>query len=213
VSWWLFRVMRRPEKLPDLLREATGAYFEQNGICFAPKFEVIERQCFLNIYFQNRYARQATTRVDMLPPLRTLWFTRHDLPRVSVNFECPGGAFGVVRIPYSFPARYQGKRMALEIGADTKYPFYHGDLLRLRTGIRVSSTHEMGQGHQLVTTILFGAILGALVTSRMARVALNLPRDVNDEPPPKAAPMVEILWRLPQTDANVAPPPPDRIAA
>jgi hypothetical protein len=202
VAWWLHRIRSAPERIPDLLRQVAHRYFEKGGLCFIPVAErTASGLCTLNIYFQNRYAGHASTRIQMLPPLRTLRLKRHELPAICANIECPGGAFGVVRIPLAIAARYQGKRMSFEIAADTKYRAGRGELLRWREGVRVGATRELKTGHQLASGLVM-LLLGHFHTSRPAVVTIALPRDVAENGSEPGAGATEILWSLDAPTAN-----------
>jgi len=131
-----YAMLTEPERLPDLLRERVGTYFERDGLCFAPMFETTPAgECVMALYFQNRYAGTAQARVRVSPPRRALWLTRHRLPTPTFAFDCPGGAFGVARTAFPIPGKYQGRRLAFRIHADATYPQGCGDLLRIRTGV------------------------------------------------------------------------------
>jgi hypothetical protein len=205
VAVWLFRVCRRPELLPDLLRRVASKYFEKDGLCFMPVIEVSPPgQALLSLYFQNRNSGHAQT-VVAIQPLNRMFASRK--PRgVATAIECPGGAFGVCRIPLPIPARSQGKRMAFAVGATTKYPAGRGTLLRRRTGVRVTAIRELGTGHQLARTLLL-LPFGLLSTSAPAHVTLTLPKGVRETADDAPAPTFKILWKpdLPTGGFPVAP--------
>lgn len=185
VGFWFYNLSRRPDTLPDLLGKVAGSYFEQDGFCFAALLEQINGACRLNIYFQNRYSGHVRAKVKMLPPLRTLGLGRHPLQNVEAVAECPGGAFGVLRIPFPIPVKYQGKRMTFDIGADAKYPFGRGDPLRFRMGRSVRSAAQTGQAGW--------GLIGALRIATQAHVRLQLPAGIRNEIGSRVA-NTEILW-------------------
>jgi hypothetical protein len=206
-GWGIYTVKTLPESLPDHLRAVAGSYFEQKGLCFAPLLELAEGgRSFLCFYFQNRNSGHASTTVQFLPPVRTLRLKRHDLPGASIQIECPGGAFGVVRTPFPVPAKYQGKKMSFEIGADTTYPAGRGELLRHRQGLRIGATREMRSWHQLLTTLLV-LPLGILYTRSAARTTLPLPFGVAETDADLGTSTTDILWTpdLPIAGFPVAP--------
>ncbi|HEV2296339.1 MAG TPA: hypothetical protein VGR35_21025 [Tepidisphaeraceae bacterium] len=167
------------EQYPDLLRERTGVYFEQHGLCFAPLLETTPHGgCVLALYFQNRYDRRAVGRVQVLPPRRRLRLKRHDLPARLIDIECPGGAFGVVRLAFPIPAKHQGSDITFDIAADVLYPDGRGRMLRLRAGVPAGS--------------LGGSIMHA--HSSPARVMLALPRGLAQPPRRRADAEAEIIW-------------------
>src|SRR4051794_35187453 len=48
-------VQFRKDKVPDVLAGMGFDYFEQKGFCFAITFTFEDGQCFLNVFYQNRY--------------------------------------------------------------------------------------------------------------------------------------------------------------
>ena len=52
------------DKVPDLLRQTCGTYFERDGFCFAIVPAASEGQGRLDVYFQNRYASLAAARLS-----------------------------------------------------------------------------------------------------------------------------------------------------
>jgi hypothetical protein len=184
VGLYFYKLSRRPDMLPDLLRDAAGKYFERDGFCFALLVDQINGVCRLNIYFQNRYAGHASAKVKMLPPLRTLGLGRHPLPKIEVAVECPGGAFGVLRMPFPIPGKYQGKRMTFNPGADVRYR-RRGKLLRFRSGRNVPSTAQTGQSGW--------GIIGAIRIAAQANAKLQLPTNVGSESSGLIA-QTEIIW-------------------
>lgn len=195
IAWVLFSASRRPGKEPDYLGQVTPKYFERDGLCLAPVFETADGPAFLCVYFQNRYAGHASARFAMLPPLRSFGFGRHKLPRVSVDFEVPGGAFGVLRLKYAVPAKYQGRRIAFEVGADVTYPARRGELLRYRGGRNLPPTRHLDNGTQLLTALLLGwiGIFLALSSSSRGRAKLVLPTGVDETGPDVVNATREIL--------------------
>lgn len=209
VSFLLWKFSRRPDRLPDLLRDTVGRYFEQSGLCFAPRLEVLSGHCFICLYFQNRHAGEAVARVQFLPPLRSFSVGRHPLPQVTYDLACPGGAFGVVRVPFPVPRKYQGTRVQYEVGADVEYPQGRGKLLRYAEGVRVGRTRHLSQAYQLLETVV-GLFFGFLSVSGPSRAPLQLPTEVLETGPDFFIPSPQILW---QPDQPAAPPTPLRQAA
>ena len=199
-AWWLWKVMRQPERYPDLLRQLTrgGRYLEKDGVCFAPTFDIANdgRTCMLGIAFQNRNSGHASVQIVMNPLAGSFHVRAPKLSPIRASIECPGGAFGVWRFPYPIPAKYQGKTISFAVGADTKYPAGRGELLRWRTGMRVSSVEELRPTHQLAVSLL-ALCIGILYIKRPGSVTLTLPRGVTEALPPDAptpATAQEILW-------------------
>jgi hypothetical protein len=143
-------LLTQPERLPDLLRERVGTYFETDGLCFAPQIETTaDGAARMAVYYQNRYTGRATATIRVLPPRRAWLLSRHDLPAPAFTFTCPGGAFGVTRAPFAIPHAYQGQRITFSIRAHVRFAEGRGELLRFRAGQHVRSTRvtlELPQG-------------------------------------------------------------------
>jgi hypothetical protein len=174
--WAAWRASRRVDAAPDLLRDVAGTYFERDGFCFVPVVETnFLGSASVSIYFQNRYERPVTARVRMLPPRRSFRLSRHPVPEVAVGIQCPGGAFGVLRVPYVVPPAYRGRALTYDVAADAKYPSRRGKVLRARArGVRVGLVREMGDLNQAFTTLLL-LPFGVFCSSRAASVTLDLP--------------------------------------
>jgi hypothetical protein len=148
----------------------------------------------------------------VLPPRRAFRHKRHALPALTIPIESPGGAFGVVRVPFPVGQRYWGRRMSFDVAADTKYPAGRGELLRHRQGLRVNSTRDLSGSGQLLAALLL-LPLGIAYVRRPARVMLELPRDVAETGPTGPTGVTEILW-LPDLPTGGFPVmPPNRAAA
>jgi hypothetical protein len=189
----LFRIARRPDLAPDILRQQFGTYFERDGLCFAPVITTSpeDRTCWFNVFFQNRYAGTCACDLIIQPGGKSFSLGRHHVPTVAVVIDCPGGAVGVTRVPYPIPARYQGKKMRYEIAARTRYPRGAGRLLRFREGLRVGS-HEQAIGRAAVTLGL--AAVGVISFRRPASITIMLPSQVAESAPADAEVKTELLW-------------------
>ena len=152
----LFWNSTRREILPDLLAANTRSYFERDGFCFSITLAPSNGICWLQIYFQNRYANACQARVVLQPPYKSLSFSKLELAPVDVTIECEGASYGVSNIPWPILTSMQGRTVSLEVTAQTTYPGGRGKLMRLREGIRVGPA---------------GGVLGAINTT--ARVLLN----------------------------------------
>ena len=104
ILWALYR----RDKAPDFLRQVAGGYFERTGFCFAIVPTVQQGTCFLNLFFQNRYSKACRAQV-VIHPSQGFFLIRRDLDSLVVEIACEGGAFGVTRIPWPVPQKYQGK--------------------------------------------------------------------------------------------------------
>jgi hypothetical protein len=191
----VFKVSRMPDKIPDFLRERAGRYFEREGLCFAPVFEVHSATGMMCIYFQNRHAREAVAFIEMRPAIRSFRVTRPPVPSILVSVDCPGAAFGVARIAFPISREFQGKKLNFEIAADVTYPARRGKLLRHRAGMRVGSTSDLSQGIRLLKALGGLVFFGLVHETHPAKVAMMLPRGVAESIPPPQPPRVEILWR------------------
>ena len=212
-GWVLFAAPRRQGKEPDHLGQMAAKYFERDGLCLAPVFAEVDGTCVLSVYFQNRYAGRAVARFAMLPPRRSFWFGRHKLPSVTVDLECPGGAFGVVRLPFAVPANYQGRRVKFELGADVAYPDRKGKTLRYREGKYLVPMRQLDRESDAMAGLALGGlgILIALSASSRSRATLLLPNGVAETGPATFTRRVEIL-ALPNAGA-ASPAGPQRLAA
>ena len=191
--WLLVKESRRPDTLPDLLHANVGAYFERNGICFAPVIETAHGVCVLAFYFQNRFSRAAKARIAMRPIRSLLRIRSTTLPAISVSIECPGGAFGLVRIPFSIPIAHQGKPHTFHIAAENTYFLDHGVRLRRSRGQAVGPICDLRLWHRVAEAIFGLVLFGLSRTMSPARVRLTLPCDVV-ETAPEGEPHLQILW-------------------
>src|SRR5205823_4574764 len=96
----------RMDKLPNFLLRYAGGYFESNGLSFAIIPRVVGQTCTWALLFQNRYEKPCHTAISFRPGVGHLRLLRAKMDEVSVEFECDGAAFGVVRVPYAVPAKY-----------------------------------------------------------------------------------------------------------
>jgi hypothetical protein len=196
IAWKMARLHAEAKRfaVPDQLYELGGKYFEAKGFCFAPTVGTLEDgRGQLAIYFQNNCERPVEAKVKMLPPVRSFRMSRHPLPHVEMNVTCPGGAFGVVRVPFPVPAKYAGRRMSFDVAADVRYPAGRGRRLRSRTGTRVGETRRMRHGYQLLTALVFLAF-GLIVHDRPASARLCLPATRPEDGPTDRPLETEILW-------------------
>lgn len=188
----LIRASFRKDKAPDLLRGISKRYFECDGLCFAPVFEVVDGRCRISIFFQNRYRNRCECDVQIDPPERHFWVGRIAMPSVKLQVGCGGGEFGVIRTFYPIPEEYQGRTMAFDIGARTRYPEGRGELLRFSEGLRVGAPKSRGSA--LVS--LLAVFVGVIYMPGSAKIVASLPRDVAADGPTDSATPPEILWSL-----------------
>lgn len=212
VCWLFYRASRRPDPLPNPLREIAAKYFERKGLCFAPVLETSGDSCQMSVYFQNRYESHVSAMIEVLPPRRTFWFGRHDLPTVVSAVECPGGAFGAMRVPFPIPKQYQGRQMRFDIAADVKYRARKGKLLHVREGTRVDAIGQTRQWSALLFLFAGVGLVPVLCMMRSAGVRLQLPKGVFEALPQGAAPTTDILW-APELPTHGFPITPVKTAA
>jgi hypothetical protein len=183
---YLLRAFFRRDKAPDLLRALHARYFERNGFCFAVLPGEREGRFFLDLYFQNRFARRCLALVVIKPSEKFL-LTREPIPPISVKIECEGGAFGVCRVPWSVPESLQGKLQSLDVAARAKYPDRRGKLLRFRDGITVGPPVTVSRWRYV------GLITGLLRSPARAEIRLPVGTALSDADPLDT--QVETLWR------------------
>ena len=182
----------RKDKAPDFLRRLTSSYFERDGFCFAIVPQVTNGHCVMQIYFQNRYERPCTAQI-LVRSSCGLFSGKADISDVSLGVSCESGAFGRSTIPWPIPKNLQGRPISLDLAASVNYPGGRGTLLRYRDGLRVGAVgiNFWREGLQLA-----GALGGALVISRSARLKLTLPSGVSDSTSEAIAAHTEMLWKL-----------------
>jgi hypothetical protein len=207
VTWWLrigcpilgviclaplIWAQARKDKAPDFLARITPRYFERDGFCFALIPQVADGNCTLHIYFQNRYDRPCSAQI-LIRASSGLFSGRPDLSDIALGLPCGPAEFGRSSIPWAIPQNLQGKAVSLSIYAGAKYPNGRGTLLRYRDGLRVGAvgTDVWREGLQIA-----GALGGALVISRPARIKLTLPSGVSTSKQDTIAADTKTIWKL-----------------
>ena len=182
----------RKDRIPDLLSRTLPRFFERDGFCFAVVPEAVDGSCRLAIYFQNRYERPCQA-VIVLKGSQFLFRRQADVGSVNLGIACPAAAFGKSSIQWIIPAEAQGRQISLDVVASVKYPDGRGKLLRYKDGLRVGAagTDVWREGLQIM-----GAMGGAIVFHKPARISFTLPTGVatNSDVPPDCR--TEILWKL-----------------
>jgi len=189
----LLRIVYRKElpQVPDFLQEVKRRYFERDGLCFAVDLTVDESSvCWMIIHYQNRYDRPCSATVAV-KPLTGFWLTRRSLPEVEATIDVGPAAFGVIRTPWAIPARYQGKRQRLGVGASPVYPHGRGRLVRFRDGMR---THRHDFHDSVGMKIILLVFL--LRSSTPAGLRVTLPTNVAEEIPENLTAEAFQLWEL-----------------
>lgn len=207
VTWWLrigcpilgviclaplIWAQTRRDKVPDFLSRITPRYFERDGFCFAVVPQVANGNCTMHIYFQNRYDRPCSAQI-LIRASSGLFSGRPDLSDVALGLSCGPAEFGRSTIPWAIPNELQGKTVSLSLYAGAKYPNGRGALLRYRDGLRVGAvgTDAWREGLQIA-----GALGGALVISRPARIKFTLPSGVSASRQDAITADTKTIWKL-----------------
>lgn len=182
----------RKDKVPDFLYRVTPRYFERDGFCFAVVPQVVNGDCSMHIFFQNRYDRPCSAQL-LIRASSGLFSGRPELSDISLGLSCGPAEFGRSTIPWAVPQNLQGKKVSLSLYAGVKYPDGRGTLLRYRDGLRVGSVgmDAWREGLQIA-----GALGGALVISRPARIKLTLPSGVSSSMQDAISVDTKVIWKL-----------------
>jgi hypothetical protein len=188
----LIWAQRRKDKVPDLLFRITPRYFERDGFCFAVVPYSANGDCAMHVYFQNRYDRPCSAQI-LLRGSPGLFSGRPDVSDITLGVSCGPAEFGRSSIPWSIPSELQGKMISLSVYAGVRYPSGRGKLLRFRDGMRVGAVgmDTWREGLQVA-----GALVGALVISRPARIKLRRPSGASPTAQGSMAADTKIIWRL-----------------
>jgi len=207
VTWW-FRIgcpllaviclvpliwaQTRKDKVPDYLARISSRYFERDGFCFVVVPQVTNGNCTMHIYFQNRYDRPCSAQI-LIRGSSGLFSGRPELSDITLGLLCGSAEFGRSIIPWAIPQNLQGKTVSLSLYAGVRYPDGRGTLLRYRDGLRVGAvgTDAWREGLQIA-----GAIGGALVISRPARIKLTLPSGVSASKQEVIVADTKTIWKL-----------------
>jgi hypothetical protein len=184
--------MMRKDKAPDLLRAKVGSYWERDGFCFAIQPAVTDRSARLDVYFQNRYERPCRARV-ILQPSQQFFLNRRPVGSFTVEFECDGGAFGVLSLPWGVPGPFQGREQRFDVAASVEYPDGRGSMLRYRDGMRVGkASPSPWMGIACVAAAAGGLIV---LPGKPAWWKGRLPAGVDETVPDDAPIICQTLWR------------------
>jgi hypothetical protein len=184
----LSRRQRRPDFTPDYLSHCNGPIFERDGLCFKVSLDNEDQTAMFTIMYQNRYEGPALARVAV----RAVGST---VATVSPRIECGPAGFGVAKFPVAIPARHQGKKATLEIGASTDYPLGKGREVRFRSGRAVLHDSQFRK-LPLKNRALPGYSVGCILMQMAARIRLNLPCNVAEYVPDETTGHAEELWSL-----------------
>lgn len=207
VTWWLriacpvlgisclallVWAQTRKDKAADFLYRISPRYFERDGFCFAVVPHVTAGDCAMHLYYQNRYDRPCTAQV-LLRASSSLFTGRPDLADIALGVSCGPAEFGLSTIPWPIPHELQGKSVSLSVYAGVKYPNGRGRLLRYRDGMRVGA---VGADIWREGLMIAGALGGALIVSRPARIKLGLPSGVSSSRSDTIAAHTKTIWKL-----------------
>jgi hypothetical protein len=187
----LWSLVRR-DKVPDFLKKVPGPAFERDGFCFKMLANAVEGRCYLDLHFQSRYER-ASRAMIVLQPSKGFFLVRPDLASMTVEIECPPGGYGVTRVPWPVPGKFQGKAQSLDVGADVFYADGRGKMIRYRGGAQVG-TAGLDAWRAILTVA--GAMGGMIVLSKPAKVKLKLPTSVQESIDDNTPISTKILWKL-----------------
>lgn len=186
--WW-----PRTDLAPDFLFERTGSYFERDGFCFSVVPTVEDELVLLRVYFQNRFERPCNAAFALRQAASRMGRNKDNLLELSLT--CEGGAFGVITAPAAVPAKYQGKRVKINVAARCHYPNGKGKQLRFKTAAKVDNDLSFGGGWG--TNVSTGAmVLGSISVSDPAHVSFQMPVGVRETLPPGLEPSAEEFWQL-----------------
>lgn len=193
----------RKDRAPDFLRLLRGRLLERRGMCYVITPAVRGNVFTLQVHFQNRYAGDCSALLQIQPATQFVTGRRRDLRPLTIEFHCPGGAFGIVVIPWGIPSAYQGKRQKLDLTGDTAYLTSRQRLLRIRSGAAMPPPGTArGSSASNVLALLLGGILGLWLQEAATRrgaspvqTSFRLPAGVAKEVPTDVEPTMAVLWR------------------
>ena len=182
----------RKDKVPNYLSRIAPRYFERDGFCFAIVPKVVNGNCTMGIYFQNRYDQPCSANI-LIRASSGLFSGKPDLSDISLGVTCSPAEFGCSTIPWTIPESLQGKMTSLSLYAGVKYPNGRGKLLRYKDGLRVGAvgTDMWREGLQIT-----GALVGAAVISRPARIKFTLPSGVSAFKQEVISAETKTIWKL-----------------
>ncbi len=129
----------------------------------------------------------------VLQPSKGFFLLRPGLASMTVEIECPSGGYGVTSVPWPVGKKYQGKNHLLDVGADVFYFEGRGKMIRYRGGLQVG-TAGFDTWRAILTVA--GAMGGAIVLSRKAKVKLKLPTAVEESVADDLPISTKIVWKL-----------------
>lgn len=186
--------------VPNYLSQHAREFFDRDGLCFAPTIEQSQGLCYLTVYFKSRYERPSQAHIRIRP--RKGLLGRAKIDPVEVHIPCGPAAFGIARILWAIPAKYQGKKHEFEVGATVHYPGGKGKMVRFRDG-KVIRTSAKFRNVAHTGLSIAGLLTGSFVLFSPASITIPLPFDVAEERPDDASAEIETLWDLDQVDVAI----------
>ncbi|UCD76544.1 MAG: hypothetical protein JSV91_06385 [Phycisphaerales bacterium] len=194
---------RRKDRAPDYLKQMFRQRYDCCGLGLALETDAVDGVGYFNVYFQNRFERPCQAKV-MIKRAHGLALTENGRVCASALLSCPGGVFGVARVPFAVPAKLQGKKRRFELTAEVSYTSGQGRQLRFRKGKTVGKAGASGT--VVILAALVGGIVGAAtIAGRAARLKVHYPQGVGDQLPGDVTIDTEILWQPgdEETDLNL----------
>lgn len=196
---WAFNLRR--DLAPDYLRQVAGdGFFNRNGFTFAPSAVLREGVCCILVHFQNQQDQPAVAKVGLRTAERLL--RRSYLEEISFQIHCEPAAFGVAIAPIALAPEFLGKKHVFDVGASVAYPQGKGRRLRFRDGTFLRTNADFTNPLR-VPFLVGGLMVGKLILTEPAKLALMLPDRAADRRPARWSREVRTLWRL--GDAPLTP--------
>ncbi len=184
----------RKDRAPDYLKQYDSFYRQQNGLAFSLQgVQSVDTGDFLMVLFQNQYAQPCDFRFAARPSRRSP-AQKANMPIIRSQMACPGGAFGVARIPMAIPAKCAGERIHLEIGATVRYPHGKGKQLRFQHHGSIGLNDKFTNRLQTALTIL-GALGGSLIWQTPERFEFTAPESLAPPQEQPAKTHLKVLWQ------------------
>lgn len=184
----------RADVVPDYLHHHVGNYFNRGGFCFGFRTSVVDRVCYLEIFFQNQQDEVCVGRVA-LRPARGFFLGRANIEPIAVEIKCEAAAFGIAKLAIPVSLEFQGKRQSFEVGASVNYPNGKGRTLRFRSGTVLRANSNFGNAFATALTVA-GALTGSIVWTTPARVILDLPGGLAQDVPDGSGPEIRTFWKF-----------------
>ncbi|MAX24240.1 MAG: hypothetical protein CMJ19_07025 [Phycisphaeraceae bacterium] len=120
----------------DYLGTITQSYFNRDGFTYYPAVGSENGRAVMAVAFQNQYDKRVLAKVAFRPKPKLLGREVRLSPMVFY-IECPPAGYGHVKTEFTIPDKAQGKVIALETGANVKYPEGKGNRVRFGDGVLI----------------------------------------------------------------------------